>query len=102
MNIDQYKWLNLVGESKNSIIIDVRTAEEFVEGFIENAINLDIYNSSNFLDEIQKFNKNSNFYIYCRSGARSYQACEILKQFGYKNVFNLVGGISQWNHKIIK
>ena len=102
MNIDQDKWLNLVEESKNSVVIDVRTPEEFVEGYIENAINIDIYNSNNFLDEIQKFDKNSDVYIYCRSGARSYQACEILKQFGYKNVFNLVGGISEWNYKIIK
>ena len=59
MNIDQDKWLKSVRESKNPIIIDVRTPEEFVEGYIENAVNLNIYNSNNFLEEIQKFDKKS-------------------------------------------
>ena len=102
MNIDQDKWLNLVGESKNSVIIDVRTSEEFMEGYIENAVNLNTHNSNNFLEEIQKFDKKSDIYIYCRSGSRSFQSCEIMKQFGYNNVYNLEGGIIEWKHQIMK
>lgn len=76
------------------IILDVRTAEEFAEGFIEGAINLP-------LDSIEKDAENiidstdSTILLYCRSGNRSAQAGKLLKSLGYTKVYDF-GGIIDW------
>ena len=48
------------------------------------------------MDGIQKLDKNKNYYVYCHSGIRSVQACQIMKSFGFENLYNLLGGISEW------
>ena len=48
------------------------------------------------MDGIQKLDKNKNYYVYCHSGVRSVQACQIMKSFGFENLYNLLGGISEW------
>ncbi len=88
-------------KSKKSVVLDVRTPEEYDEGFIPNAININIYDSQFFIDEVNKLNKKDFIHVYCRSGSRSFQACEIIKQFGFENVYNLEGGIIEWQGKII-
>jgi len=45
--------------------------------------------------------KNKEIFVYCHSGARSYNACKILEQLGFKTVYNLIGGISEWSGKVI-
>ena len=102
MNLDQNSWVESVKNSKKSIVIDVRTIEEFCEGFIEDAIHLNIYDSESFMNGINKLNTNDHIHVYCRSGSRSSQACEIMKQLGLQNVYNLKGGILDWTVKIIK
>ncbi|HPQ07709.1 MAG TPA: rhodanese-like domain-containing protein [Bacteroidia bacterium] len=79
---------------KNTILVDVRTAEEVSEGKIPNAINIDFY-SNTFEQEISKLDKNKTILVYCRSGRRSAGAAEVLAKKGYK-VVNLDGGISNW------
>jgi rhodanese-related sulfurtransferase len=54
------------------------------------------------MSKIQSYNKESSFYIYCKSGARSSQACQIMSQLGFANVFNLIGGITNWKGQILK
>ena len=46
--------------------------------------------------------KSNSIYVYCRSGARSSQACELMTQFGFENVYNLEGGITEWSGEIIQ
>ena len=70
------------------------------KGFIKNAINLNIYESSDFVEKIKSFSKNNEYYIYCKSGVRSSAACKIMSQMGFNNVYNLTGGISEWNGEI--
>jgi len=101
MNLDQNSWTESIAKSKNSVVLDVRTSEEYDEGFIANAININIYDSQFFIDEINKLNKKDFIHVYCRSGSRSFQACKIMKQFGFENVYNLEGGILEWKGKII-
>ena len=76
------------------VIIDVRTPEEFVDGHLEDAINLNI-NSENFLDELKKLDKDKTYLIYCRSGSRSAQAVAVMEELGYKEVYDM-GGIMDW------
>lgn len=81
--------------TNEGIILDVRTPEEFLNGHLENAINVD-WNSSNFNKEINTFGKNQRIYVYCLSGGRSHSAAENLRSSGFTNVFELNGGILKW------
>ena len=101
MDLDQIKWASESVET-NNIILDVRTPEEFSEGYIANATNLNIYDANTFMSKIQSYNKENSYYLYCKSGARSAQACQIMSQFGFNNVYNLLGGITNWKGEISK
>ena len=82
-------------DSPNFTIIDVRTPEEYAAGYIEKAINLD-YNSETFRIDINKLEKNKTYLIYCRSGRRSGMALSIMKELGFREVYNMLGGIIEW------
>jgi rhodanese-related sulfurtransferase len=101
MDLDQIKWASESVET-NNIILDVRTPEEFSEGYIANATNLNIYDANIFMSKIQSYNKENSYYLYCKSGARSAQACQIMSQLGFNNVYNLLGGITNWKGEISK
>lgn len=101
-NLTQEQWAEALKDDKNAQIIDVRTEEEFIEGYIPEAKNLDIHGGQEFIDEINKLDKSKNYYVYCRSGARSAQACAIMKQQGFDNAYNLMGGITEWEGEIQK
>lgn len=77
-------------------ILDVRTPEEFGEGHIDNAVNID-WQNENFVKNTEKFNKNKPVYVYCRSGKRSLKASEKLSALGFKKIYNLDGGFLKWN-----
>lgn len=81
-------------ENKNGVLIDVRTPDEFNAGHIEGAINLDIFNPS-FRNEIENLSKDKEYFVYCRSGNRSAQACMLMSELGLQSN-NLYGGISAW------
>ena len=83
-------------DDNNGYLLDVRSEEEFEESHIPNAKLLNIRNPQLFMDGLEKMDKSLNYYVYCHSGARSVQACQIMKTFGFENLFNLLGGISEW------
>ena len=82
-------------DNPDFVIIDVRTPEEFAEGHIEDAINLDYY-SETFRDELNTLDKNKTYLIYCRSGKRSGDALDIITELNFGEVYNMSGGIIQW------
>ena len=77
-DLSQKDWVNQLENDNNSVILDVRTQEEVNDGFIPNAINIDIYKGQGFVYELEELDKTKNYYVYCRSGARSAQACAIM------------------------
>jgi len=79
----------------NTVIIDVRTAGEFAGGKIRGARNLDIMSPS-FQTQVKNLPKDKTYLLYCRSGNRSGQACEIMSDLGFNNLKNLSGGIMRW------
>ena len=91
------KDLNQIFNKKLSenIILDVRTKEECSESKIPGSLNIDYY-SENFKNNLDSLDKNLNYYIYCRSGNRSGKTVIILRDKGFKNVYNLEGGILAW------
>lgn len=78
----------------NVVLIDIRTAEEYVAGYIEGAKNIDFY-SSNFIQEISKLDKNKKYLIYCRSGSRTNIALNMFEDLGLE-AQDIRGGILAW------
>ena len=101
-NLTQEQWKEGLANDENAEILDVRTEEEFIEGYIPNATNIDIYKGQGFIDAINELDKSKSYYVYCRSGARSAQACALMEQQGINNAFNLMGGITEWEGDITK
>jgi rhodanese-related sulfurtransferase len=89
-------WAQLQEQTSASVILDVRTAEEFESGYIKGALNLYIRGGADFLASIEKLDKSKSYFVYCRSGARSGQACQLMSQMGFSAVYNLDGGVLAW------
>jgi rhodanese-related sulfurtransferase len=100
MDLEQKEWWSGVQNDENAVVLDVRTPEEFEEGFIPNAINIDIYKGQGFVYLVDELDKSKNYYVYCRAGSRSYQACKIMQQMGFQNTYNLLGGMTHWEGPI--
>lgn len=100
VNLSETDWVKLHDESEESVIIDVRTDDEFSTGYISGAVNIDFYMGNEFISEIDKLDKSKSYFIYCKSGARSGQTCELMKQKGFKKVYNLEGGILGWTGEL--
>ena len=101
MDLSQNEWEAMQRSKDETIILDVRTLEEYNQGHIPNARLIDIQNPPNFLQELELLNRSKTYLVYCRSGARSSQACMLMKNKGVENCFNLLGGINQWHGKIV-
>ena len=76
-------------------LIDVRKPEEVNSGYIPNAINMN-YFSDNFVSSIKKLDTLKPVYIYCRSGKRSVNSVKHFKEAGFTQIYNLEGGILNW------
>lgn len=95
-DLTQTEWSKQLANDADAVIIDVRTEAEVVQGYIPSMKHLDIYNPAGFMDAIKQMDTSKNYYVYCRSGARSAQACAILNSLGFKNAYNLMGGFMEW------
>ena len=78
------------------VSLDVRTADEFAEGHLIDAININV-ESGNFEAEIEKLDKNTTYAVYCRSGRRSAVAVDLMKKAGFTSLYNLDGGVIDWS-----
>lgn len=95
-DLSQKDWTKRLEKDNNSVVLDVRTQDEVEEGIIPNAIHIDIYQGQGFIDELEKLDKTKNYYVYCKSGGRSGQACAIMNQLGFNSAYNLKGGFMEW------
>ena len=82
-------------ESGKVQLVDVRTENEYKEGHIKGAQNIDVLKDTFAAQANQKLKKKKPVAVYCRSGKRSARACKILKMSGFKT-YNLLGGILKW------
>lgn len=97
MDLSIEEWKKKIESDKNAFLLDVRTLEEFEEGHIPQATLLDIRQASNFIDGIKSLDVSKNYYVYCRSGLRSAQACQLMNHYGLKTTYNLLGGFMEWD-----
>lgn len=82
--------------AKKVQLVDVRTAKEFKDGHIKNAMNINFYNAGNFSKAFEKMDKSKPVYLYCRSGARSQKAARKLVNMGFSHIYDLKGGYMRW------
>lgn len=80
---------------KNSVLIDLRTPQEFASGHIQGATNIDFY-AKDFESQMYTAGEKSNVFIYCASGNRSGQALKSLNASKFKSISDLSGGIRIW------
>ena len=99
-DLSQEEWSEQFESDENAFLLDVRTPEEVEEGYIPNATNIDIYLGQEFVTELEKLDKTKNYYVYCRSGQRSGQACAIMNKLGFENAYNLEGGFMNWEGEV--
>lgn len=78
-------------------LIDVRTPEEYADGYIENFQNIDFL-SATFDEDILELDKNKPVILYCRSGGRSAKCAKKMLEAGFVKIYDLQGGISKWEH----
>ena len=98
-SVDTQRFASVISNPEVQLV-DVRTAEEYAEGHIVGAINIDVQ-SPDFAEKISVLDKNRKVAVYCRSGRRSKMAAEQLTAAGYK-VIDLDGGIQSWTGEIEK
>ena len=88
-DINLKKALDLMTKSTNLILLDVRTAEEYMAGSVPNSVNIDVMNTD-FISKINLLDKNKDYIVYCRSGNRASIASSIMSTNGFLNVYSLV------------
>ena len=93
-----YKKMSEIIENESTVVVDVRTADEFNSFRIKNSINIDYY-SKNFLDSISSYREKRNIILYCRSGRRSYYAAKLMQEKGFNKIYNLKGGVLEVKKK---
>ncbi len=99
--LTQEEWVSQLASDDNAVVLDVRTDNEVADGVIANAIHLDIYRGDAFIDALEKLDKSKNYYVYCRSGKRSAQACSIMEELDFNNAYNLEGGVLDWEGELV-
>ena len=86
---------NKLYKTKKAQLIDVRTPEEYSQGHLENAENVD-YKNAGFNEQVEKLNKNKPVFVYCLSGGRSSAAAKVLHEKGFTEVYEMKGGYMKW------
>jgi rhodanese-related sulfurtransferase len=85
----------VIADDSSEIILDIRTPEEYDQGIIEGAINIDFYEPT-FAEDLDALDKEGHYVVYCRTGNRSGQAMSTFADLGFTNVTEIDGGIVSW------
>lgn len=96
--INTIEFQKKIQNTKNTQLVDVRTPEEFNPEHLQNAVNIN-WNDPNFESNIKLLDKNKPVFVYCKVGGRSMKAATKLAELGFKEIYNLEGGIVSWNSK---
>lgn len=99
-NIQAEEFKSIQKEKPDAILLDVRTPGEVKQGKIKGATSIDIMHPQ-FLENIEQLDKDKSYLVYCRSGSRSAQACQMMAKKGFSHLYNLSGGISQWPYETV-
>lgn len=98
---EAFKLIEKYENSSKVVILDIRTPGEFRSGRIENSINIDYY-SPKFKSMLSELDKNLIYIVYCRSANRSGRAMSVFRKLGFREVYNVTGGILSWKRNGFK
>ena len=80
------------------VIVDVRTPEEFAEGHIDGAVNLDVQ-ARDFEKKLRVLDRKKSYLVYCRTGNRSRKATVAMEALGFRSIFHMTEGIVRWKQQ---
>ena len=86
---------SIIADKPRAVILDVRTPEEFNEGHIAGAVNIDFY-AADFADRIAALDRNQDYVLYCRSGNRSGETAKLMTGLDFTAVDEIDGGVLAW------
>lgn len=94
-DVDAATAQKLLAENKELRVLDIRTPQEYAEGHIAGALNVD-FKAANFAGELAKLDKDQAYILHCRSGRRSTKALPILKDNHFSTIYHLNNGFNDW------
>lgn len=94
-NLSPTEFQKKIKSDPKAVVLDVRTPEETGEGIVEGAMMIDFY-QADFDKKLNGLDKTKNYYLYCKAGSRSSKAANLMSEKGFKNVYQLDGGILGW------
>lgn len=83
--------------AKDALLIDVRQQDEYAEGHLPGSVNIPLLKIRDIDDIAPSYD--TEIFVYCLSGGRSWQAAAVLEQMGYENIVN-IGGIEGYKGKV--
>lgn len=96
--VSQKKFQRLVTK-KNTVLLDVRTSDEYKAGHIPGSLQIDVLKAEDFKKQVAALDKTKKYLLYCRSGKRSKEALALMKEAGFTKLYDLEGGFSNWPGK---
>ncbi len=87
-----------LSKTQGALLLDVRSPEEYAEGHLKNALNIN-RNDERFETTCDKLDKKKTVFVYCLKGGRSASAAAYLRQSGFTHVYELQGGIEAWTNE---
>lgn len=85
----------ILNDKEDIQLIDVRRLDEYNNGYIEGAVNIDFYKST-FIDSINMLDKSKTTVVYCKSGNRSSKSALMMKSLGFETIYDLNEGMNGW------
>jgi rhodanese-related sulfurtransferase len=79
------------------VVLDVRTADEYADGHIEGAKNIDFLDDAKFKTEAAKLDKSKTYLVHCQAGGRSSKSLKTLQELGITNLIHLDDGFGGWS-----
>ncbi|WP_312346235.1 thioredoxin domain-containing protein [Chryseobacterium binzhouense] len=96
-NLSATEFSEKLNQTEDAQLVDVRTPGEFRNGHLKNAMNID-WNADDFAEKAKALDKDKPVFLYCMSGPRSTAAAAKLQEMGFKNVYEMQGGMMKWRN----
>ena len=94
-NVAPIEFKELIDSKKEGVVLDVRTPQEIAQGAIAGHVDMNFY-APDFKEQLKTLDKSKPVMVYCAVGGRSGSAMQLLSSMGFKEVYNLAGGIRAW------
>src|SRR5579872_3318568 len=95
ISVDQFE--KKLAETPGAQLVDVRTADEYADGHLKNSVNMNV-NREDYKQMFATLDKSRPVFVYCKAGSRSARAASIMQDMGFKEIYNMDGGIMKWDN----